>query len=99
MRGINLSLTLLLVLVVGFVVGLLIGVGIGRNLPVMDKLLVYSDGNPNAWQVQGLDEAEKKAHFLIYECDAKMAVVITPEGRLIAQVRKSDGRDIGGPEN
>jgi hypothetical protein len=92
MRSITWQIFLLFV---GLLLGLIAGVGIGRSLPVMGRLLVYTDGNANAWEVQGLDEAEKKAHFLIYECDAKLAVITDLQGRIISQVRKSDGRNLG----
>lgn len=95
MRGLICGLTVLAALGIGLFLGVIVGVPFGRSMIHFGELLIYTDCNANAWRVSGIDAAEKKAHFLIYECNAKLAVITDPYGHVVSQVRKSDGRDIG----
>jgi hypothetical protein len=82
-------------LVTGLIVGAIAGTYLGPIMRAHGDYLVYTEENPSAWHLRCIDDAEKKAHFLVYECDAKIALITDDRGQLITQVRKGDGRDLG----
>jgi len=55
---------------------------------------VFSEANPSPWIVKGLPGAEKKAHWLVYGCDCKLAIIMDTNGKVMDQVRNGDGRDV-----
>jgi hypothetical protein len=55
---------------------------------------VYSDGCETPWVIRGLTGAEKKAHFLVYGADCKMALITDSHGTVLDTVTKDGGRDI-----
>ena len=80
---------------VGAWCGVVLACWIGWANPATPTYLVYTEESPSPWRVKSLDEAEKKAHFLVYEGDAKLALITDTDNRVVSQVRKGDGRDVG----
>jgi len=76
-----------------FLGGISIGIDFQKSTEKYDTYKVYSEGSLNPWIAKGLDDAEKKAHYLVYECDAKLAIITDKKDKLIAQIRKGDGQN------
>jgi hypothetical protein len=98
LKGFNCWLMILCAFGLGIAAGLVPGLWFGQHLASTRTFLVYSESCPNAWHVNSFDDAEKKAHFLVYDLDANLAIITDSDNRLVSQVRKGDGRDVGGAD-
>jgi hypothetical protein len=83
-----------ILLLFGLAVGLTAGIAMDEYSLKHEYYEVYSEGAVTPWKIKGLLNAEKKARWLVYGCDCKVAVIVGADHKVIDQVRTDDGRDI-----